>query len=77
MTIVLQALPISYICIIDEVLWLETFITAVTVGKHRFIQTNNVYEFVTVLIYAFFLQMVEKEGYLQKAKIADGGKKLR
>lgn len=49
-----------------------------TVGKHRFIQTNNVYEFVTaVLIYAFFLQMVEKEGYLQKAKIADGGKKLR
>lgn len=48
-----------------------------TVAKHRFIQTNNVYEFVTVLIYAFFLQMVEKEGYLQKAKIADGGKKLR
>ena len=48
-----------------------------TVGKHRFFQTNNVYEFVTVLIYAFFLQMVEKEGYLQKAKIADGGKKLR
>jgi len=74
---ILQALPISYICIIDEVLWLETSITAVTVGKHRFFQTNNVYEFVTVLIYAFFLQMVEKEGYLQKAKIADGGKKLR
>lgn len=74
---ILQALPISYICIIDEVLWLETSITAVTVGKHRFIQTNNVYEFVIVLTYAFFLQMVEKEGYLQKAKIADGGKKLR
>lgn len=74
---ILQALPISYICIIDKVLWLETSITAVTVAKHRFIQTNNVYEFVTVLIYAFFLQMVEKEGYLQKAKIADGGKKLR
>lgn len=35
------------------------------------------YEFVTVLIYAFFFADGWKEGYLQKAKIADGGKKLR